>query len=241
MSEVISGIQFRLRRCTRGRGSSRPDVQGRRCPGSALAQGREGQGIRRQAPYVGFALYFQFKRSKWISQRHPNSPTWDHVRAPHYRWPIDTDGHQHAALLNLQREIKARLHVGDVLYAAPKFHLPAQLDDAYLRSEVLDRSTLLTPSEFGDRCGVHRSVFAPRTGFERILSEPREPERLWSSSDVTISAERHAESGERVRLDLVENALHSALVGELQRDVERDPGMPIAQRISGCVSDWAAI
>lgn len=102
----------------------------------------EAWGFDAKISYVGYALFFQFKRADYVSREHPASPTWPHVGAAHYRWTIDTDGHQHAAMIQLEKDVATGLQVGDVLYAAPRFHAAHEFDEAYRQAEVLDRSTL---------------------------------------------------------------------------------------------------
>src|SRR5689334_23057961 len=85
--------------------------------------------------HVGFALFLQFKRVDFISRMHYSSPTWSKLGSPHYRYSIDTDGHQHQLLLALEGRWAGQ--AGDVLYASPGFHRSRQFDEAYLRGAVL--------------------------------------------------------------------------------------------------------
>ncbi|MFC5265876.1 hypothetical protein ACFPJ1_27500 [Kribbella qitaiheensis] len=124
---------------------------------------------------VDYALFMQFKVAEYISRRNPSSPTWGGVGVPHYRVTIDTDGHQHEALLRLEKKLTEAGEFGDVYYVAPIFHLREDFDQVYITEEVLDRSVIVSPSEFGEADGVHHYVTEPTTGKEQVFSTPRSP------------------------------------------------------------------
>lgn len=76
---------------------------------------------------------------------------------------------QHDLLLDLERKGYP------VYYAAPNFHLPEELNDAYMNDQLIDRSAFFKPSEIGplpDQGGHHVSF---KTGYPPYLfSEPKQ-------------------------------------------------------------------
>lgn len=72
---------------------------------------------------------------------------------------------------------------------------------------------------------------------QRIHSEPRRPEREWSRVRLADSAAGHA--GQRLvaqeepaTLEDLKNALRSALSVHLQEDVDDNPNLPLAERVT---------
>jgi hypothetical protein len=134
--------------------------------------------------YVEYALFLQFKRIEYVSRPHPASPTWWAAGGPHYRFSIDTDGHQHRALVDLETRLAFGSDPGHVYYAAPGFHRQHDFDDAYSYGKVLDRSHILPPSEFGLDTGKHHFI-SDLHGSLQILSEPRRPESVQAWQSMT--------------------------------------------------------
>ncbi|MFE0530425.1 hypothetical protein ACFW0V_22795 [Micromonospora parva] len=165
-----------------------------------------------QIPFVEYALFLQFKRAQYVSRRHPASPTWPHVGGPHYRFAIDTDGHQHRALLHLEQRLRTGIEIGEVFYAAPTFHEDRQFDACYSTGEVLDRSSLVSPSEFRGDSGVHHFV-TDLSGNSQILSTPRAPQRRVSWEGLVAMAQEHAVAAaegrprQRMRVGVLEEEL----------------------------------
>ena len=185
--------------------------------------------------YVEYALFLQFKRPQFVSRRHSASPSWPHIGIPHYRVAIDTDGHQHAALIALQRSLSGGSERGHVYYAAPSFHLQFDFDQSYGLGRVLERSTLVEPSEFGVMDGTHHLVSA-RAGHQLILSEPRTPERpvSWESlrADVRDRAAtwRDRDPDGRFTVAGLDEALRQS-VSSLGRSVPHDLSAPVTSRL----------
>ena len=141
--------------------------------------------------FVEYALFLQFKRSEYVSRRHPASPTWWAVGGPHYRFSIDTDGHQHRALANLESSLAAGSDPGHVYYAAPGFHRQSEFDDAYSFGQVLEQSHLLSPSEFGLGTGKHHFVADPHGNLQILRSLDGSKERfIGSPSRPSFDLER---------------------------------------------------
>lgn len=132
---------------------------------------------------VDFTLFLQFKRSYYVSRRHPREPcgyaggqphcTWAYWGSEHYRFEADTDSNQFDAM----RDHEARAAAGSVsglsLYVAPNFYLQADLDDAYLRDMILARSVAIPPSVFDSvASGSHHFSFDPAMHAGVVTSEP---------------------------------------------------------------------
>lgn len=174
--------------------------------------------------YVEYCLFLQFKRVEYVSRAHPASPTWWAVGGPHYRFSIDTDGHQHAALTHLESALAAGTDPGHVYYVAPGFHRQHEFDAAYSYGGVLERSYLVDPSEFPSSSGKHHFVADPGGGLQLVLSEPRRPERVnnWESMRENVRS-RAVSASERPRArDITLGGLEDALqesISRLGRDV----------------------
>jgi hypothetical protein len=195
----------------------------------------EDLGYDAQVPFVDYALFLQFKRTEYVSRRHPASPTWDYVNMPHYRFSIDTNGHQHAALARLEVRLNADPGSGEVFYAAPRFHLQADFDRAYGFGEVLDRSNIVSPSELAVDDGIHHFVTTVH-GDSLVLSQPRPPQKQvrWTSLLSAVS-DRAGTARERARDDtldlaLLEDALADS-ISILRPQFDRDSGAPRGRRI----------
>ena len=185
--------------------------------------------------FVEYALFLQFKRIEYVSREHPASPTWWAVGGPHYRFSIDTDGHQHRALTTLERNLAAGTDPGHVYYAAPGFHRQQEFDEAYSFGQVLDRSHILPPSELGLGTGKHHLVSDLHGGVQ-ILSEPRRPEGLlaWESMTSLVRRRATAAADRPRRRDLTLGQFEEALnesVSSLGRVIPRSVDAPMARRL----------
>jgi hypothetical protein len=196
-------------------------------------QQEESLGYDAKLPFVEYALLLQFKRTEYVSRRHPNSPTWDAVGGPHYRFSIDTDNHQHDALVGAEQDFTTALDVGEVLYVAPHFHRLTDFDTNYLGGTVLDNSVLIVPSEFGVGVGVHHHVF-DEYGVSQVLSDPHPPNREMSWQGVTRQVREHLArrdtSMQRHNIRELESTLQSA-VERTGRYAGRGNDAPIGQRL----------
>jgi hypothetical protein len=185
--------------------------------------------------FVEYALFLQFKRIEYVSRAHPASPTWWAAGGPHFRFSIDTDGHQHRALSVLQNNLALGPDPGHVYYAAPAFHRQDEFDQAYTHGEVLQRSHILEPSEFGLWTGKHHFVANPQ-GALQILSEPRIPERVMPWEPMTNRVRsRAAEARDRTRqrgltLGQLEEAMSDS-VSQLGRSLPHSVDAPLARRL----------
>lgn len=94
-----------------------------------------------------------------------------YLPTPFYRMHLHPRRHsqQHQLLLDL--EAKGEL----VFYAAPHFHKPEELNDAYLKGCVIDRSIFIKPGEIGPLSDddIHHVAFRAGMG-AYFCSEPRQ-------------------------------------------------------------------
>ena len=84
----------------------------------------------------GIPLFIQFKLSHYLKNANAKERKSGHFSSPYYRMHLRPINHskQHELLLDLERS------GNEVYYSAPAFHEPIELDDAYLKKEVKNRS-----------------------------------------------------------------------------------------------------
>ncbi|GHF22640.1 hypothetical protein [Pseudolysinimonas yzui] len=185
--------------------------------------------------FVDYALFLQFKRPAFVSRRHPKSPTWDGVMAPHYRYSIDTDGHQHRALLRLEEKLALSPGTGDIYYAAPVFHRQLEFDNAYSGGQVLASSSMVSPSDFGEDDGAHHLV-ATTPGVATVMSDARAAETAttWDRLETRARQKAHLaasrEPTARLTIGQLDDLLASS-IRSLHRDIAIDPEVPIISRL----------
>lgn len=120
---------------------------------------------------VGFVLFLQFKRGEFVSRSHPASPTWPHIGDRHYRFAIDTAGHQFAALSTLAHATKN--YPVHVAYLAPRFHESPVFTALHLARAVLDHSYGCDPRLVPYDLDVHHRVASEDDQTHLICSEPQ--------------------------------------------------------------------
>lgn len=132
---------------------------------------------------VNFALFLQFKRSFFVSRQHTQGwcgysgadphCTWAYWAAEHYRFDVESDSNQFAAMRGYEADIDAGRRSGLSLYVAPAFHRDHELHHAYLSGTVLDRSAGIKPSAFDAvPAGAHQFSFMATLGAGVVTSEP---------------------------------------------------------------------
>jgi hypothetical protein len=171
----------------------------------------------------------------FVSRRHPQSPSWDYVGGPHYRFAINTDEHQHQRLLELEQRLAGSDEAGDVYYVAPRFHRQADFDNAYINGLVLEQSVIVPPSEFGNDDGVHFHVTSIETNVAQVLSEPKHPDKQVEWVAIQQRTNTRAQhwanrSGRRLELPELERILMET-ARERSVMARSDVEAPIARRI----------
>ena len=111
---------------------------------SLIEEGRSG-GYDVGIQFQGLLLFLQFKLSHFMTRRTAFEMKRGLLDIPFYRMHLRPARHsrQHAMLLDLEA-------TGEIVfYAAPKFHLPSELNTAYLSRTMIQRSFFIRPSEIG--------------------------------------------------------------------------------------------
>jgi len=138
---------------------------------SLLAEGRKGGGYDVHLPFVGFPLFLQFKLADCMVRNSAYECQLGLYSPEFYRMHLRPLKHsqQHNLLLDLESKGYP------VYYAAPHFHLPEELNDAYINHQVISRSVFYKPSEIGplpDDENHHVSFKAGHPAY--LFSEPRQ-------------------------------------------------------------------
>ncbi len=112
---------------------------------SLIEEGRKGGGYDVKIPFPGTPLFLQFKLSHRMVRDSAIEVQKGVFHTPFFRMHLRPTKHsqQHPMLLELEATGAA------VFYAAPYFHTPAELNDAYTKREVVQRSVFIKPSEVG--------------------------------------------------------------------------------------------
>jgi len=146
---------------------------------SLYQEGKKGGGWDVQLKKGGIPLFLQFKLSHYLKTANSKERKSGHFASPYYRMHLRPINHskQHELLLDLERA------GNEVYYSAPGFHKPNELNDAYLNSEVKNRSIWVKPTDINDITGngEHYVAFQlPSTWY--FCSKPKTIERNLSFS-----------------------------------------------------------
>lgn len=138
---------------------------------SLIQEGRQGGGYDAGVQLNGVPLFLQFKLSDYLERQ--NAKEAGSMGLPYYRMHIRSARHsdQHAMLLDLE-------NTGEqVFYAAPMFHKPEELNEAYLNRQVFQRSLLIKPSTIGSIRDLEEHYVAFNDAQNVLVcSKPREIE-----------------------------------------------------------------
>lgn len=169
---------------------------------SLIEEGKKGGGYDLKLDQPGAPVYLQFKRADYMSRRsaseikHHSLP----LSVPFYRFPITQrkKSFQHTSLVELDDGKNI------VFYAAPRFHLLSEINDAWHAQDVAARSVFVAPSAIGlihDDDQHHVSYDAKQTYF---CSDPVEITALSAESLRLRIEERIAADKRPVREQLPE-------------------------------------
>jgi hypothetical protein len=137
---------------------------------SLLAEGQSGGGYDVHLPFAGFPVYLQFKLSHCMVKQSAHECQIGLLRPNFYRMHLRPLRHsrQHDLLLDLEGKGHA------VYYAAPHFHLPEELNEAYITGNVVNRCLFVKPSEIGTLPDDRDHHISFKAGYPAYLfSEPR--------------------------------------------------------------------
>lgn len=186
---------------------------------------------------IDFALFLQFKRSFFVSRQHTSGPcgylghephcTWAFWKTEHYRFDVDMSSNQFHAMRGYETDIALAYRAGLSLYAAPAFHLEVDLNLAYARRAILDRSVAVLPSAFDGAPppGTHKYSFLPTMAASVITSEAIEATSSTLRNSITAAVQPVLAdpSGDALTLAALGSwAAGRAAEGQLSIDFDRD-------------------
>jgi hypothetical protein len=136
----------------------------------SLVQEGQAGGFDVAVSFSGLLLFLQFKLSHFMKRGTADETKQGYIDVPFYRMYLRPTKHSRQHLMLLDLEAGGEI----VFYAAPKFHLPSELNTAYLSRTMIQRSFFIRPSTIGslpDEWDHHVSF---RDGYPVYLcSEPR--------------------------------------------------------------------
>lgn len=137
---------------------------------SLIEEGTTG-GHDLELPLVGAPMFLQFKLSHYM--KNSSALEWSRWNRPYFRVHLRPLRHsrQHNLLLNLEGQ------GNEVYYAAPMFHKPGELNEAYTGRRVVQSSVFFRPQDIGTLPDLsqHYLVFHPSDPTAYLYSE--EPRR----------------------------------------------------------------
>ena len=186
---------------------------------SLYQEGKAGGGWDVKLDKGGIPLFVQFKLSHYLKTANAKERRSGHFTSPYYRMhlrPIN-QSKQHELLLDLERS------GNEVYYSAPGFYKPDQLNDAYLKGEVKNRSIWVKPTDINDIADVKEHYIAfqlPNTWY--FCSEPKAIERSLSFSvfkDNIITALSQRRDVALTRNSLNKLAKNLEIIGKKRVDI----------------------
>jgi hypothetical protein len=113
---------------------------------SLIQEGRTGGGYDVKLDFESRPLFIQFKLSDCMRNRNAREFQLNLFTGSYYRMYLRPSrySNQHTLLLALERG------GNDVYYAAPAFHEAAELNNAYIRQQVLQSSVFIRPLTIGN-------------------------------------------------------------------------------------------
>jgi hypothetical protein len=156
---------------------------------SLLEEGQAGGGYDVKIPLIGSPVFLQFKLSDRLERTNAKEHQNGLMKVPYYRMHLrpTKNSDQHNLLMSLEASGET------VLYIAPEFHLPSELNSHYLDRTVVANSAAFSPLSIGTlpTDGPHYVVFAPGASSSyRCSSQPVEVPKV-SLKDGLRSALAH--------------------------------------------------
>lgn len=135
---------------------------------SQIAEGREGGGYDMEIQLSGYPLFIQFKLSEYMISSSANE--WHLYNQPYYRFKIRSHkkSQQHDLLLQLEDEMN------NVFYVAPEFWKLIELNQFFMKEEILYSSAFFRPSSIGtiNDDNEHSIVFQRHSTYGYFCSNP---------------------------------------------------------------------
>jgi len=148
-----------------------------------VVEGKPGGGYDMKLP--GLPIFVQFKLSQCLTTK--NAKDSSHFGLPYYRFNIRAQKYskQHQLLLDLEAKGKK------AYYAAPRFHEPSELDDAFSGANVIAQSAFFAPSSIGALPDEkEHSVSFGMNGPPLFRSEPKEIEFSDFAAEIALLKEQ---------------------------------------------------
>lgn len=112
---------------------------------SLIEEGQSG-GYDVSIQFQGLLLFLQFKLSHFMKRGTAYETKQGYIDVPFYRMYLRPTKHSRQHLMLLDLEAGGEI----VFYAAPKFHLPSELNTVYLSRTIIQRSFFIRPSTIGE-------------------------------------------------------------------------------------------
>lgn len=200
---------------------------------SLYQEGQKGGGWDVKLQKGGIPLFIQFKLSHYLKTAGANERKSGHFTRPYYRMYLRPIKHsrQHELLMDLEQE------GNEVYYSAPGFHEPDELNDAYLKKQVKNRSIWIKPSDIGvikDDAKHYVAFQLPKKWY--FCSKPKAIERDLSFSvfckNVTSALSQKKETA-LTRSSLNDLAGKLAAIGKKRMDIHIEDEKGVEQRLTG--------
>ncbi|MDP2935001.1 MAG: hypothetical protein Q8O86_00755 [Dehalococcoidia bacterium] len=149
---------------------------------SLYREGQDGGGYDLRLDLDGIPLFVQFKLADCMVRNTAHEAQNGDLVCPFYRMHLRhaRHSHQHEMLLKLETKHE------EVYYCAPGFHRLSELNDAYLRHQVCERSLWILPSSVGRFQGPGEHYVSFRIP-GRVFVHPEPREALESTDFATLS------------------------------------------------------
>ena len=143
---------------------------------SLYEEGKKGGGYDVKIPIKGNPVFLQFKLSDYLERTSAKEHQSGVLSVPFYRMHLRPLKHsdQHQLLLDLESSGET------ILYIAPEFHRPAELNHFYLSRTVVDNSAAFKPSDIGSLPSNDEHYVVYRKGSShgfRCSDDPRRVKR----------------------------------------------------------------
>lgn len=199
---------------------------------SLYQEGKKGGGWDVELKKGGIPLFIQFKLAHYLKNANAKERISGHFSTPYYRMHLRPINHskQHELLLDLERS------GNEVYYSAPAFHEPKELNDAYLKNKVKNRSIWIKPTDINDITDTKEHYVAfqlPSTWY--FCSQPKSIERNLSFSvfqENIVKALSQKRESDLTRESLTELAKELERIGKKREDIHMEDENQVMQALS---------
>ncbi|WP_152530052.1 hypothetical protein [Agrobacterium tumefaciens] len=169
---------------------------------SLIEEGKQGGGYDLKLDAPGVALYLQFKRADCMTRASAKEIKKHRLplSRPFYRFPITerNKSFQHTSLVTLDTDRNL------VFYAAPRFHLVSEINEAWHAKDVAARSIFVRPRSIGLITDDERHHVAYDSARAFFCSDPREIEPESAASIYKLITDRVKDDPRPIRERLPE-------------------------------------